>query len=182
MTKIRVKRSRFEPPLSEIKDNDALQSIWSALEGKPGSLASRLRDGNASPEERKIAAYLIEGKIKPRHPRRGSSRHQHLFVANFVAWLRRVSPTMSRENVLNFARQHFKDTHGWEPSERYVRYAIDEFDEGALAHSKRMYKDTFERQENTELDLEQKKRIREELKDADRDFLIEAILGFLAQE
>ena len=183
MRETRIKRNRVEPPLIEIKDNDALESIWSALEAKPGFLASRLRDGSASPEERRIAADLIEGKIKPRRPsRRGSSRFQHLFVAEFIRWVRSIKPNASPKWVLNIARQHFKDRHGWEPSERYVRYAIDEFDEHTLAHSKRMYRNTLERQENTELDPESKKRLREFLKDADRDLLVEIIEGLSARE
>jgi hypothetical protein len=46
-------------------------SIWRALDGDTKRLAERLRKHRASPEEVEFAADLIEGKLKPRRPRRG---------------------------------------------------------------------------------------------------------------
>jgi hypothetical protein len=74
-----TKRKLAEPPLSEIQDYAALHSVWSALEGDPRPVATRLREGKATPAERRVAADLIEDLIegvKPKRPRRRSSRHE----------------------------------------------------------------------------------------------------------
>jgi hypothetical protein len=177
------RRGSFEPALGEIKDNDALHSIWSALEAEPRFLATRLRDGSASPEERRLAADLIEGNIKPQRPRRGSSRHQGLAIAEFVAFARRVRPNAPSKKVISLAREHFKDkVSGRVPSERYVYKMLKEFDDDALAHSERMYGDTSEREEHAALDPEESKRVRDALEGAGQDLLVEIIEGLLARE
>jgi hypothetical protein len=49
----------------------ACWSIQRALNGDFKLLARQLRERRASPEEMEFAADLIEGKVKPRRPRRG---------------------------------------------------------------------------------------------------------------
>lgn len=181
------------PPLSDIKDYDALDSIWSALEARPSFLASRLRDGSASPEELKVAADLIEGEIKPRRLRPGaSSRHKRLRIAEYVAFLERVLPHVRRKDsggkgrifrskeVIPLAAEE----HGVKP--RHVYAALAEFDGDALAHVERMYPDFHTRAENmpqlAELDPAHSKHLRDALKNAGHDVLVEIIEEFVALE
>jgi hypothetical protein len=171
-----------EPPLSDIKDYDALNSIWSALEARPSVLASRLRDGSASAQENRLAADLIEGIIKPRRPRKGTPRHQRLEIAEYVAFLEKVLPhvqgkaDIARKKVVSFAHEEYG------VSERYVYKAMAKFDSNALAQSERMFENSLGGGEQPTLDAERSKRVRDMLKDVDRDWLVKIIEGFLARK
>ena len=79
-----MKKPRAGPPLGNIKSGLALFSIWAALDGDPQQLLTRLRAGVASNAERALAADLLEGKIKPRRPRRGSDRQSRFRVALLI--------------------------------------------------------------------------------------------------
>src|SRR4029077_2139281 len=62
-----AKKRDFGP--DGVRDSEALDSIWHALEANYRRLAWRWREGGASAAERRLAADLIEGKAKPRRPR-----------------------------------------------------------------------------------------------------------------
>jgi hypothetical protein len=179
--------------LGDIKDYDALRSIWSALEARPSFLASRLRDGSASPEEVLVTADIIEGKIKPRRLRPGaSSRHKRLEIAEHVAFLEELLPRVRRKaigrtgrvfrskEIIPFAAKQYG------VKSRHVYQALAEFDGDALAHVNRMYPNSWTRKENAprlaELDAEFSKGVRDWLKDVHHDDLVEIIEGLLAQE
>jgi hypothetical protein len=176
------RRKSDEPVLSTIKDYGALDSVWSALEARPAVLASRLRDGKASRVEIRLAADLIEGKVKPRRPRRGFSRSRRLELAEHVAFLEKVLPHVQqnvlRKQIISLAAED-KGV-----KERHVYDALAEFDGDALAQSERMYQNSFGEVEvdPPELDPEKSKRVRDILKGASPDFLLEIIEGFLARK
>jgi hypothetical protein len=158
---------------SAVKTYDALDSIWSALEANPKQLAARLRRGDASKAEMALAADLIEGKKKPRRPR--SSREQRLIIAEHVAWVRKLHPTWQRKKIISVAVEWLKRSHQ-HISERHVYNALAEFDDNAVAQINQMPKSEAERA------IEPDQRLRDDLKDVDRDLLIEIIEGFLARE
>jgi hypothetical protein len=169
-------RGSTEPPLCAISDYDELNSIWAALEARPSLLASRLRDGSASPEERKVAADLIEMKIKPRRPK-SSSRQKRLELAEYVAFLENVLPHLrhnadvQRKVVISLAAEHHK------VSARHVYNALNEFDQGALAESERMYRKLSGDYEEPPIDPDPK--LCDILKDVDHDVLVQIIADFL---
>ena len=166
------KRGSTGPPLSVIGDYDELDSIWSALEARPSSLASRLRDGSPTREEMKVAADLIEKKIKPRRAK-SSSRQQRLQLAEAVAFYEKILPharhktDIARKVVISLVAEHYK------VSERHVYNALEEFDRSALAESERMYQklsgDYVEPAPTPDPNL------RDLLKDVDREVLLQFI-------
>jgi hypothetical protein len=158
---------------SAVKTYDALHSIWSALEANPEQLASRLRRGDASKAEMALAADLIEGKKKPRRPR--SSREQRLIIAEHVAWLKKLYPTWQRKKIISVAVEWLKRNHRY-ISERHVYKALAEFDGNAVAKINRMPRNENERT------IEPNQRLRNDLKDVNRDLLIEIIEDFLARK
>jgi hypothetical protein len=178
-----TKHKLSEPPLSEIHDYDALDSVWSALEGDPGLLATRLRDGKVTPAERRVAADLIQDLfegVKPKRPRHRSSRNEQLKVAQYVAFFRMIYPKAPKKVSVSAAREKFKQA-GREPSERYLYTALKKFDAKALAEFKRMYRTSTDDNAGYVLDPEGKKRVRDMLLDASHDFLVEMIEGLIAR-
>ena len=172
-----------EPPLSEIHDYDALDSVWSALEGDPGLLATRLRDGKVTPAERRVAADLIQDLfegVKPKRPRHRSSRNERLKVAQYVAFFRKYNPKAPKKVSVCATREKFKQA-GREPSERYLYTALKKFDAKALAEFQRMYRNSTDDNAGYVLDPEGKKRVRDMLLDASHDFLVEMIEGLIAR-
>lgn len=173
------KQGSTGPPLRDVRDYDELASIWTAVEAQPSLLASRLRDGSASREEKKVAADLIEGKIKPRRSR-FYGRKKRLEIAQSVAFLEKILPyvkrkALPRKVVIALAAEEHK------VSERHVYNALEEFDESALAHCERLYRNSFGEGEEPKRDAETRSRLRDMLKDTDHDTLVEIIEGLLAQ-
>ena len=168
------KRGSTGSPLYDVRDYDELVSIWAAVEAKPSLLASRLRDGGASRVEMKVAADLIEGKIKSRRPK-FFGRERRLSIAELVAFLEKLLPRIKRKPVarkvvISLAAEHHR------VSERHVYNALEEFDASALAHCERLYrKSTGEVEE-----IKRNDELREMLKDTDHDTLLEIIEGLWA--
>jgi hypothetical protein len=163
-----TKHKLSEPLLSEIHDYAALNSVWSALEGDPGPLVIRLRDGKATPVERRVAADLIEDLIKgvkPKRPRRRSSRGEQLKIAESVAFFRKMYPKAPKKISVCAAREEFKEA-GREPSERYVHKVLKKFDDKVLAEFKRMYRNSTDDDREHVLGPERKKRVRDFLQGA----------------
>lgn len=178
-----TKHRLCDPPLSEIEDYAALHSIWSALEGDPGPVATRLRDGKAAPAERRVAADLLDDLIKgmkPKRPRRRSSRHEHRKIAEYVAFFRKIYPKAPKKIAICAAREEFKHG-GREPSKRYVHNALKRFDDKALAEFDRMFRNSTSDDGDHALDPEKRKRVRDLLHDASHDFLLAMIEGLLAR-
>jgi hypothetical protein len=175
------KRGSTEPPLNAIRDYDERTSIWSALEARPSLLASRLRDGSPSRVEMKVAADLIEKKIKPRRPK-SSSRQERLGLAEFVELLEKVLPhnrqkaVVARKVVISHAAEYHK------VSERHVYNALEEFDRSALAENERMFRNSIGKGEEPKRDPEKSSHLRDILKDTDHDTLVEIIDRLLAQK
>jgi hypothetical protein len=167
-----AKRAPSDTPLGEIKDYDALDSVWSALEADPRLLAKRLRDGTASPAERRLAADLLEGK-KPKRPRRQSSRHEQRRIAEYVAFIRYVHPRAPQKYAICRAIDHFKI------SERHVHNVLKKFNGDALAQFERMYRNSTAEDWTPRTDPESE-RLRALLREnANYDFLVELAVELL---
>lgn len=160
-----MKEKRGAEPLpSNVKTSTALYSIWSALEGDPKQLAARLRQGDASKAEMALAADLIEGVIKPRRPR--SSREDRLEIANWVFQFEKWYPKWQRKKVISKTAEFLKEHYG-HISERHIYNALNEFDRETFVQIRQLPKDENERV------IEPNERVRDMLKDASRDLLIE---------
>jgi hypothetical protein len=178
-----IKRKLTEPPLSEIRDYAALHSVWSALEGDPSPVATRLREGKATPAERRVAADLLEDLskgVKPKRPRRRSSRHEQRDVVDYIAFFRKVYPEALKKIAVCAAREKFKQG-GREPSERYMHNVLKKFDDKALAEFDRMYRNSMADEREHAIDPIKKKRVRDIFHDTPRDVLMEVIDGLLAR-
>jgi hypothetical protein len=159
-----MKSRGSDPPLSSIKSGRALLSIWAALDGDPQRLLTRLRAGVASNAEQALAADLLEGKIKPRRPRRGSDRLSRFLVASGTRFLdgvfmgRQIASTgafptqlsnaqlkamrkaIPRKTVLSLAREMVGDRSRM-MSEREAYYALKEFNDAVFSQIRNMKED-----------------------------------------
>jgi hypothetical protein len=127
-----MKKRRPTPPLSTIKTLGALTSIFNALDGEPGPLAARLREGSASKEEMAVAADLIEKNAKPRP---GRSRFwERLAIAETVRHLRTLHPKWQRKQIISETVDSLKKAGFPHVSERHVYNVLEEFDDNFLAH------------------------------------------------
>jgi hypothetical protein len=124
--------SSFDPPLGVVKDRHELHSIWSALEGDPRSLHTRLRVGIATNLEMGLAARLNAKEITPRSPRRGLSRQRRLEIAQVFAALKERFPHRLRKQLAGEVCKRFG------VSVRRVDYAVEEFGPEALSEIKRI--------------------------------------------
>jgi hypothetical protein len=110
-------KKRGQPP-----DLVERMAMWEAREGDPSRLARHLRDGIASPEERALAADLLEGKIRPRRPKLGApTRAQQDEMAVLVICLKTIYPRRKEMAII----KQVSDAFG--ASERLVRYAERRF-------------------------------------------------------
>jgi hypothetical protein len=76
-------------------------AIWAALDGNVEEIAQKLREGIASREEMALAADVLEGKVKPRRPRRGqptrSTNHQ---IAQIFFQFRVAYPDWPKKKIV----------------------------------------------------------------------------------
>jgi hypothetical protein len=122
-----------------------------------------------------LAAGLIRNEVKPRRPK--SSWAQRLEIAEHVHFLKRFlgygqTPKPLRKEIIGLTAEKY----GVKPS--FVYEVLREFDDDVLAQIRRMPKD------ENELGLirEPDQQLREILKDASRDTLVEIIDDLLARE
>ncbi|MFY9835116.1 MAG: hypothetical protein WAK55_01345 [Xanthobacteraceae bacterium] len=181
-----MKKREVGPPLRDIKDEQALHAIWEALEADPMWLANRLRAGIASNAEQVVAAGLIEGKIKPRRPRRDAERQQRrLEVAETFSVLEKVYPDWRKKAVRRTVIEAFEKSI----SDRHVGDVRAEFD---LAQIKRIRearpkKVLSTRQKTRVFDGKPMEITQEEAvtnfgaQDVDHDTLVEIVNKLLAQ-
>lgn len=126
-----------EPPLSAINDLAERDSIWDALEGDPGWLVSRLRQGVASQLEQALAADLIDYTTKTT---KSFPRIKRLAIARRATAMGNSDPHRQRKRIISSVAEHFK------VSERYVYKSLKEFDDDALSQIDRINKNTIDGQ------------------------------------
>jgi hypothetical protein len=105
-------------------------SVMEAREGNPTRLATRLRNGDPlSDDERKLAADLLTGKIKPRRRKFGTkSARVRDEIVQTVLLVEATNPRRKREaiiegvcGVFGVSRRHvFKLLHEIDPRRRRV--------------------------------------------------------------
>jgi hypothetical protein len=160
-----------------IKTSDALYSMWAALETAPEQLATRLREGKASKAEMALAADLIEKIVTPQRPRKpGSSRFDKLVILERVAFLEKLFPTWQRKKIIGETAHQLKKWNGWDVSKTHIYNVLTEFGVDGVGRIGRMPKN------EDELPTEPDPRLREILKDVNRDILIELIERFFPRK
>jgi hypothetical protein len=116
-------------PTTEIEDLPdliAYRSLMEARAGDPRRLANRLRGGiPLSDDERKLAADLIEGKIKPRRPKSGAkSASEKDLIVSIVFLVEATHPGRKREAIIKGLCEVFN------VSRRQVFNLLNEIDPG----------------------------------------------------
>jgi hypothetical protein len=122
-----------------VKDVDAFDSIMSALEADLGILLARLRAGIASNAEQALVADLIEGKKKPKQPKKGLPWYQRRELASVMMLMDKAypygHPKGQRQSAIEETVKYAKRS-GYKVSPRYLYKMLAEFDPRILTKIK----------------------------------------------